>query len=230
MPDFIPTDPNTPHPLGRTVVDHDPRNRGYAALLAPPPQTRRPGQEWWTRDVYHQQGPSCTAQAAIGVCRTSPYRAGFGVFTLYDTEDERHALYQEAQRHDRWPGEDYEGSSTDAPFKVLRDRGHIAGWRWLFGEDQLREWVTYYGAAVVGTDWTNAMFRPDRQGFIDYQPGDHRAGGHAYRIVQANAERQSYRIVNSWGRTWGQSGRAWITWKAMAALLDAQGECVVPAA
>ncbi len=225
MPDthteLIPVDPDNPYPLGRVGVHHDPRNSDYRALVQPPPRTTKPGRAWWTRDVYNQgRESSCAAQAAVGICRTSPLRTGFTDWSLYDEPTERHALYRAAQQVDPWEGV-YEGTSTDAPFKILRDRGHIAAWRWLFGEAELWEYVTWYGPAVVGTVWYQSMFNPDSDGYIE--PTGGAAGGHAYRIVQANT-RYGYRIVNSWGRGWGQSGRAWITRDRLGQLLADRGE------
>lgn len=220
---LIPTDENVPHSLGRAGVWHDPRNRDYRALVVAPPRNDRPNEPWWTRDVYNQDPePSCVAQMGVGLMRTSPLRHGFDQWGAFDDYDERQQLYLECQHHDPWAGTNYDGTSTDAVFKVLRLRGAISGWRWLFGEKELREWVTWYGPAGVGTIWTWDMFTPDRKGFI--HPTGNTAGGHAYRVVQFSAAQDAYRIVNSWGKRWGQNGRAWISRVDMAALLAAQGE------
>jgi len=213
-----------PHPLGRLQY-HDERNRLHRALIHPPPRSYRPSRLWPTSVVFDQgNSSSCTTQAAIGLCHTAPYWAQFTNWSGYDTYEERDALYRESRRFDPWPGEDYEGTSTDAPFRVLRDRGVIAGWRWLFGEAELREWVTWYGPAAVGTDWSERMFYPTKAGYVI--PGGMMMGGHAYRLVQYSMSRDAYRIVNSWGREWGQFGRAWIKSADMAGLLAAGGEAV----
>lgn len=214
--------------LGR-IQHHDPRNRGFAALDQPNlPRQPIPGRPWFTRDIFDQIGSSCTAAAASGVLRTGPFRQ-FGMSALwanYDTEQERFQLYRDAQQVDPWPGDEvtdprYEGSSTDAPFRVLRDRGHIPGWRWLFGEAQLWEWVSVYAPAAVGVNFYNDMFQPDRYGVMNVSGT--LAGGHAMRIVQAHQRLQRYRVANSWSRHWGVQGRAWITRDGMRRLLDAEG-------
>jgi hypothetical protein len=138
--EYITEAPGNPFPLGRSIVNHDPRNRGFAALQQPGLTAQaKPGSVWFTRDVYDQIGSSCTANAAVGVLRTGPFRNLPGVkaaWPQYDSEQERFDLYRVAQRNDPWEGEepDYEGTSTDAPFRVLRDRGVIPGWRWLLGD------------------------------------------------------------------------------------------------
>lgn len=224
----IPVAPDLPHPLGRAGVHHDTRNRAFRALVNPPTKTTTPGRPWPSTDVYDQgNASSCTAQAAIGVLRTFPNRLSFKPdWPSYDTYDERHALYLEAQRNDPWPGESYDGSSTDAPYRVLRDRGHISEWRWLFGEAELRDYVTWFGPVSVGTYWFRSMFDVDAAGYIHADEGSGVAGGHAWRIVQASSKRKAYRMCNSWGRGWGQAGRAWISFEDVALLLDRDGEAV----
>lgn len=226
LTELIPVDPDNPYPLGRAGVHHDPRNADHRALVQPPARATKPNRAWYTTDIYDQgRTYRCTAEAAIGCLRTHPNRSQFHLdWPSYDQPDERHALYLEAQSQDPWPGNNYNGSSTDAPFKVLRDRGHITGWKWLFGETEVREFVTWYGPAVVGTIWYSDMFTPDTTGYI--HPTGSQSGGHAYRLIQHSAKRDAYRIANSWGRTWGQNGRAWIKSADLATLLAQDGEAV----
>lgn len=223
---MIPVAPNLPHPLGRHV-NHDPRNRSFRALVSPPRRAIKPNKTWWTSVVYDQgDSPSCTAQACVGVMNTNPFRPGFAVDRLsYDEPAERLDLYDASKIVDPFPGVDYDGTSTDAPFKVLRNAGAISGWKWLFGEDELREWVTWYGPAVVGTLWLMDMFDPSPLTGMLTVAGEI-AGGHAYRIVQHSTSRDAYRIVNSWGRGWGQNGRAWIRTGDLAGLLANDGDAV----
>lgn len=227
---IIPTAPDLPHPLGRRGIWHDPRNRDHPALVRPPARSLTPYKAWATGSVFDQgHESSCTAQAATGLLRTSPYAAQVMARerATFDTAAERFALYQESQRFDPWPGEGYDGTSTDAPFKVLRNRGVIDSWRWLFGEAQLREWLTWYGPAVIGINWYDLMFETSAIGLL--RVGGSLAGGHAIRVVQFTPGQfgGAYRLVNSWGRAWGVGGRAWITVADMQRLLDQeQGDAV----
>lgn len=218
---------HVPHPLGRAFVHHDPRNFLFRALTQPTRQPRAAtaNAPWWTLDVYDQISDDCTANAAIGVLRTSPHFPLISpVRAQYDSAQEKVALYEEAKRWDPWPGEDYAGTSTDAPFRVLRNRGVIPGWQWLFGIEEAKEWLIHYGPVSFGTNWYNNMFYPDSKGYI--HPGGGLAGGHAYRCVYYSPKDRRFRIVNSWSRGWGQSGRAWIAEDDMASLLADQGEIV----
>lgn len=218
---------NVPHPLGRAMVHHDPRNLLFRALTAPSraPRAATANAPWWTLDVYDQISDDCTANAAVGVLRTSPhFRLISPVWQTYDSAQERVALYEEAKKHDPWPGEDYAGSSTDAPFRVLRLRGVIPGWQWLFGIEEVKYWLIHYGPVSVGTTWHYDMFYPDSKGYI--HPGGGSAGGHAYRVNYYSTTRKAFRVVNSWGRSWGENGRAWIGEGDMQVLLADYGEVV----
>lgn len=214
-----------PFPLGRAMVHHDPRNRLFRALDAP---NRAPRANQfiphWSLDVYDQISDDCTANAAVGLLRTSPHHRAFkAAFSSYDSAGERVALYEAAKDYDPWPGNDYAGTSTDAPFRVLRERGLISEWRWLFGFDEMREWLRKYGPVAVGTNWYDEMFYPDAKDRIVIGGG--LSGGHAYRAVYWSPQ-YGTRVVNSWGRSWGHQGRCWVPDEMMIQLLSEQGEVV----
>lgn len=229
---ILPEQPSNPYRLGRHIW-HDPRNRLHRALEAPqvnlPSPKRGP---WYTVDVFNQQGSSCTANAAVGLLRTSPNRELLKPhWTEYDSEQERFDLYREGQRNDPWPGEEpeYEGTSTDAPLKVLKDRGVIKEYRWLFGPDDVQQYLMYHGPAILGTVWYNSMFDPvfsRNDATLKVDPASGVAGGHAYRIVYYDLTNKRYRIVNSWGRSWGWGGRAWLAEADLVRLLAEDGDAV----
>lgn len=222
----IPERDGNPFPLGRRGVHHDPRNYLFRALVNPPKRRTEPRLLWWSGALYDQGATSrCTAESAIGLLNTTPFRPSFkSSAASYDEPVERHALYLESQKHDPWPGEAYEGSSTDAPFRVLRNRGDITAWRWAFGESEVRELVQWYCPVAVGTKWTTGMFTPDAEGYIT--PSGSVAGGHAYRLIGYSPARDAYRLVNSWGVGWGRRGRAWLRSSDLSSLLQDQGEAV----
>jgi hypothetical protein len=224
----FPQTSDTPHPLGLRGVEHRPGNLLHLALVRPPTPLAEPRKSPWHRtslSTFDQEDSNCTTEAAVGLLITLPFRTEFRVDSAsLDTEAERLVLYKYSQQFDPWPGTDYDGTSTDAPFLALKARGVITGWDWLMGEGELWEWVSRYGPAAVGTLWKNGMFYPDPGGYLHLTDGD--AGGHAYEIAFASQPRQAYRIINSWGTGWGQTGRAWITRKNMRTLLAEDGEAV----
>lgn len=217
-------------PLGRFQW-HDPRNRGYSVkpILETVDRTRvRP---WWGRPIFDQQGSSCTAQAAVGCMVSVPFRKNKTIRAAlkdYDSEEERHALYLEAQKHDPWAGGEpqYEGSSTDAPFKVLRDRGVITGWRWVFTFQDFLDTIRYVGPVSMGTWWPTGMDEPDKQNRIHYS-GDKR-GGHAFDAEYVDDDDKHIVIPNSWGKGYGRKGRVYLPFAdAEAALADGGEACCI---
>ena len=47
------------------------------------------------------------------------------------------------------------------------------------------------------------------------QPGDKSRGGHAMTIVGYDERRQAFRLINSWGKGWGDRGYAWISYSLL---------------
>ena len=223
----IPVDPEARYPLGRRGVWHDPRNRLHRALdqVALEPRNRT----WNTSHVFLQDRSYCAAETAVGVSVTSPFAKPFKQWwPNYDTEEKRFQLYRRAQTIDPFPGEDpeSEGTSTDAPFKILRNEGAISAWKWLFGVEECREWAMHYGPFGVGTNWLESMWEVGKDGYLNVDAATPIAGGHAWRIIGYSHSRKAFRMVNSWGKTWGDRGRAWVHYDSLDYLLQSQGEAV----
>lgn len=224
---LLPIADDLPYGLGRHV-HHDPLNfaQQHLALIAPPVRQKSPYRAF-PRGLPYDQGdsPSCVAHATVGLCRTTPNATQFTGRSRYDSETEMRGLYDAAKEQDPYPGVDYDGTSSDAALRVLRLRGEITAWKWLKGEPEVREWVSNYAAASMGTIWQMNMFYPDDQGYIT--PAGEIVGGHEWEIVQYKpAPIDAYRIVNSWGTSWGQNGRAWIRSADLADLLEQDGDAV----
>jgi len=223
---LIPEMPDLPFRLGRHV-NHDERNfePHHLALVAPPKRSLVANPLWYRRGVFDQgETSSCVPHATVGLLRTMPFSTRFSGKLLYDDESEILFLYDASQLVDPWPGPPpaYDGTSTDATLRVLRARGEIMTWKWLRGESEVREWLTWYGPCIVGTTWLANMFWPNSKGYLDCSGAE--VGGHEYELVRYDPGRDAYRMVNSWGAAWGQSGRAWIRSEDMAMLLDRDGD------
>jgi hypothetical protein len=99
---------------------------------------------WW--DFYNQIGGSCVGYSesrAMSLLNRTRY---WGLW-----------LYEEAQKIDEWPGEDYEGTSVRAGFEILRTVGHqrliggyiqaprlqdgIAAYRWASSVDDVHQTI-----------------------------------------------------------------------------------------
>jgi hypothetical protein len=132
-------------------------------------------------------------------------------------------IYHRAQQIDEWNGEDYEGTSVRAGAEALRERGLISEYRWAWNATTVGEVILSVGPVVVGTLWTNGMFYPDGDGYKIHPTGDV-AGGHAYVINGYDSETRLFRIKNSWGRSWGDDGSAYISFEDLDWLLQQNGE------
>lgn len=213
--------------LGRLVAA-DPRDRKF--LLKPLrdieglPERRN----WNASGVLDQGGtPQCVAYS------TAQWLASGPVTNRKQMPWSIAQFYRECQRNDEWPGEDYDGTSVRAAFKVLKRDGFVSGYEWAFDYGTALKHLMLVGPMVFGTDWYEGMFGPDAHGYV--RPGGAIAGGHAYAVVGATRTKRdpltgqlgAFRILNSWGAGWGQGGRAWLSFADANYLIAAQGEAVL---
>lgn len=211
--------------LGR-LVSLDPKDQLHLMSAAAPLDVTRTVAFWETGPYLDQGSTSeCTAYSAENLLMAGPVKN-----QMYLTP---HELYRLNQLNDEWPGEAYDGSSVRAAMKVLKAAGLISEYVWAFDVDPVRRWLLMRGPVVVGTDWYQGMFTPDRNGFI--RPKGKAVGGHAYMLRGADDNLRcpdgtygAARIFNSWGSGWGQQGKAWISYKDLDGLIKAHGEAVTP--
>ena len=233
-------------PLGRSLVEHDPKSRDYplATVLDRLPTLKGP-REWWRRDRFdqnqggpwngHQPESSCTFQAIAGLLVTSPARKDRHVHArLRDLLDPgfRWKGYRTAQDLDPWAGDEetdprYQGSSTLAAAKAAKALDLVPQdweYRWVFhGTAEVIEALAKTPVAV-GTLWKTGMDDPDRKGVIRYT-GKTR-GGHAWEITDYDERTDLFDAWNSWG-LWGPlRGRMRIPRPDLEAALAEDGEAL----
>jgi hypothetical protein len=131
-------------------------------------------------------------------------------------------IYNEAKKLDDFPGVDYDGTSVRGAAKYLKSSKKITSYLWAFDIDTLINTVLTKGPVVVGTNWHTAMFFPDKNGLI--RASGPVEGGHAYVINGVDTRSKLFRIKNSWGKSWGKDGRAFISFVDMSKLIRAGGE------
>jgi hypothetical protein len=227
--DLIPVRPDNPFQLGRAARETDERNWDFRALIGPPvePLAEPRKVPWWrpSNSIFDQDGVGqCTCEASIGMAITRPFRQQFTEIASYDTFEERNRMYHDCFRFDPAQWGPHEGRLVSSPLKLMLERGEITGYRWLRGEEELREWLMFYAPAKVGITWKTGMFFPDSQGRIFYTGDD--AGGHDIEVNYYSRYRDAYRLPNSWGPGWGINGVCWLPRQHMDNALSEGGEAV----
>ena len=214
-------DRTLPGGLGRFAAK-DPRdqNHTFGALLK-----RRAGKPtsktWRTSRPALDQGQTsrCVAFSWTQFLGAQPIQTRAKV----RTEDALNELYHQAQVLDEWPGEDYNGTSVRGGAKALQAAGHLSEYVWGTTLDDLRAFVSQRGPVVIGSDWYEEMFYPEKHdGYL--VPEGANAGGHAWLIYGYDAKKDEFRMLNSWGPNWGVKGTAKIRAADMQKLLDTNAE------
>lgn len=208
-----------PHPLGRVYIQ-DERDKKY--LIEDKlslPKTLLTSKYWSSDGWWGDQGntPQCVGYSWAHWIEDGPTEHG-GIAPIISPS----LIYKEAQKLDEWSGENYDGTSVRGAAKYLRNTNKISAYLWTYDINVLINTVLTTGPVVVGTNWYSSMFRPDRNGLI--RAVGTLSGGHAYVINGVDRTKQLFRIKNSWGRRWGKSGHAFISFSDMDKLIKQNGE------
>jgi hypothetical protein len=214
-----------PFSLGREYSP-DARDNNYLIskiLLPNIPKTVPITSRYWNDNVWWgDQGstPQCVGYAWAHWIEDGPV-LHTGIHPLVTPK----IIYENAQRLDEWPGENYDGTSVRGGVKYLQNRRLVSSYYWAFDVNTLINTVLNLGPVVVGTNWYYNMFYPNRNGVISI--GGRIAGGHAYVINGVDINTRLFRMKNSWGRSWGLQGHAYISFNDMSRLIREQGEICI---
>jgi len=209
----------------------DERSRNFAAVEAIA-WARPKFRNYFVRRWLDQgQEGACVGYAFSHELVSTPLR--ISNWRTLDDEFARERVYWEAQKIDPWEGGAYpgakpfyEGTSILAGVKTIKKMGFIDEYRWAFGEEDLALAVGHLGPAVIGVNWYEGMFAPDRNNYIE--PTGRLQGGHAILVCGVNPRTGYYRLWNSWGKSWGRNGWCYITREDMDKLLKEDGEACIP--
>lgn len=203
------------HGLGRLYVP-DERDKAFPMrALVPTALPTRKYRYWQTGAVLDQgNNPWCVAASWLQWLTSDPIRT-LPAMTMKQ-------LYDAAQEVDEWEGAGYSGTSVRAGAQVLESKGHIESYHWAWTAEDVAAFILCSGPVILGTTWYAQMMLADKKGLI--YPSGQNLGGHAYLCVGYNVERGLFRLTNSWGRGWGQNGRAWLQGEDLEKLLQDNGE------
>jgi hypothetical protein len=135
-------------------------------------------------------------------------------------------IYDLAQQYDGSPLNPNTGASVESGAKATRDYNFIRTYRFAKTVHEIAVTVLSYGPVVMGTNWYNGMFTPDAHHRI--RPTGTVAGGHCWVIRGYDRNSGLFRLRNSWGKSWGADGDAFISGPDLTKLLSEQGEACVP--
>lgn len=217
-------------PLGR-IVAHDPRSRAYA-VGGPTPGLARTSVRHARQVPVFDQGElgSCTGNATVGAAGTSPLYEAIAP-ALEATLDEALAVkvYSAATKLDDVGGSyppDDTGSSGLAAAKAAQKLGLLSGYLHAFDLDAALD-ALVAGPVITGVDWYDSFDTPTKAGELAITKGATVRGGHEFVVDEIDVERQRVWMTNSWGTSWGASGRAWMTWATWGQLLKSDGDATI---
>lgn len=208
--------------LGRHIR-HDPRSLRYLVEPTGVVQTKI----WDRKIAILDQGNlgSCTGNATAGVLGSEPF---------YDTlpadkqkslnEDEAVKFYELATQLDGYDGAyppDDTGSDGLSVAKAAQQLGYISGYQHITSIAAAQTAILS-GPFIVGTNWYSGMDDPDSSGLVHVK-GTIR-GGHEYECFGYDATADVWHFCNSWGTSWGDSGRFMYSTADFARLLSEQGD------
>jgi hypothetical protein len=204
--------------LGRLWVPDERDQRFQLRRLLPQEPSPLAYRYWWDNGIWLDQGltSQCVAYSWTHRLADAPSLKDPGRLLAPDQ------LYWRAQVADEWPGEDYDGTSIRAGAKVLQSMGYIGSYYWSYDLATTVETILRLGPVVIGTYWYEGMDTPDRLGLV--HPSGLNYGGHAYVLNGVSRNTRRFRIKNSWGRSWGREGRAFLSFDDFETLLAQDGE------
>lgn len=219
------------HRLGRHV-EHDPRSRDFPFLGAGAPVPPLKSVLHKRHGTVFNQGNlgSCTGNAAAGAVNTEPlYHADFKKL-LHEVDAIN--LYELATVLDGYPGQyppDDSGSSGLAAAKAAQQKGYIKSYRHAFSIDEALS-ALMTAPVITGVSWYEGFDHPDANGLVAIA-GQVR-GGHEFEIVGLHLDTTDpfssvVEATNSWGTSWGKSGRFFFTVSTWSQLLADQGDVTV---
>lgn len=219
--------------LGRHVR-HDSRSRAFA---------HQPSSRTLKTTTHERRIPvldqgslgECTAASSVGALGTEPFftsLSDLGQLTFDDPmcRDLYHQFTAEDSYEGTWPPDDT-GSDGLTAAKVLKERGLISGYTHTFTtNDALLAVGPSDGTGVpviTGVNWYSSMDAPSSSGEVKVTSQAFVRGGHEIEVAGIDVEEKRVWLWQSWGLSFGLSGRFWWSFDTWDRLLHEQGDVTV---
>lgn len=210
--------------LGRRV-EIDPRNADYPMRsMLPLAAYQKPRTKIWDAPIVLDQGATsaCVGFSFAAELLAKPYQIK-GI-----TGNDGQAIYQQAQKLDQWPGEQYYGTSVLAGAKATMKlyEKTFESYRWCNNLQDSVAAVGWHGPLVIGVEFYSSMYTVDADGF--FRVSGEVVGGHAMLIRGVLPDKYCFVVRNSWGAEWGRNGDAFLSFYDFSRLLERNGEALCP--
>lgn len=224
--------------LGR-IEAPDTRDEAYTieARRLPPRPVHRVTKHWalFTKPLFQGPEGTCVAHGWWHWLLSAPVIQREAIIKLLMNPRD---FYKRIILVDEWPQNDWGdmqfGSSVRAGGKILKSLGLVSEYNktndvytmadWIGGKNAEGQFVG--GPLVLGTDWTEDMANPTKEGYI--RPSGQVLGGHCYELNGWNEKRGVFYGVNSHDDSprshWGKRGRFMIAAEDIHTLMARGGE------
>lgn len=139
-------------------------------------------------------------------------------------------VYAIAKTLDRFPGENYYGTTLAGGAEAAKALGIIESYDWHMTTAAVVDALAV-GPVVFGAWWTPGMLKPAAGGLMTVDAPKHRSIAHCAVVVGYDPLDNEVCIQSSWGTAWGDGGRGWLPAEDLERLMFRTGEAclVVPA-
>lgn len=155
---------------------------------------------------------------------------GYAFASAAGAPDAAERIYAIAKTLDRWPGEDYFGTTVAGGAEAAKALGIIESYEWAHTAGEVLDALDA-GPVVLGAYWTPGMLKPLAGMSMSVDAPKHKSVAHCAVVVGYDPLDLEVCIQSSWGTEWGTAGRAWLPLVDLEALMRRTGEAclVVPA-